>query len=392
MTNAIVDTGASAARACQQQLIDWLCHKAYPIWAHVGIDSGNGGFQERISQDGTAVIEPRRARVQPRQIYAYARARHLGWQGDSHRIVERAMGFFLTHYRRADGLYRTLVATDGSPLDNSVALYDQAFALLGIAAARQLLGPDPALDEAGDSLFEALFSHLKRVGGGFYSGLPERFPLLSNPHMHLFESALAWRAISSNPQWRTLTDELGELALAHFVDPVSGALRETFDEAWSPVAGIEGRRVEPGHQFEWAWLLLRWHPENDSAARRVALRLIDIGEQHGVRGGLAIDALLDDFSVHDGNARLWPQTERLKASAFAASLTGDPRYWRSAVAAAQGLLRYFDTPTAGLWYDRISSAGVITDAPAPASSFYHIVASIDALTDALKDSPRTAPA
>ncbi len=309
---------AAAARACQQQLIEWLLHKAYPIWAHLGVDAGNGGFQERLSQDGTPLIEPRRARVQPRQIYAFARAPHLGWHGDAHRIVERATGFFLTHYRRADGLYRTLVAPDGSPLDNSVTLYDQAFALLGIASARALLGADPALEESGNSLFEALFSHLRRVGHGFYSGLPERLPLLSNPHMHLFESALAWREISNNPQWRTLTDELGALALAHFVDPVSGALRETFDEAWAPVAGIEGRRVEPGHQFEWAWLLLRWHPENGSLARHAALRLIDIAEQHGIRDGLAIDALLDDFSGHDAKARLWPQTERLKAAAFAA--------------------------------------------------------------------------
>jgi mannose/cellobiose epimerase-like protein (N-acyl-D-glucosamine 2-epimerase family) len=210
--------------------------------------------------------------------------------------------------------------------------------------------------------------------------------------MHLFESALAWREISNNPQWRTLTDELGALALAHFVDPVSGAVRETYDEAWSPVPGIDGRRVEPGHQFEWAWLLLRWHPENDSPARRAALRMIDIAEQHGIRDGLVIEALLDDFSVHDANARLWPQTERLKALSFAASLTGEPRYWLSAIAAAHGLMRYFQTPTAGLWYDRIGSTGVLHDAPAPASSFYHIVTAIDVLTDAVKDSDRTAPA
>jgi mannose/cellobiose epimerase-like protein (N-acyl-D-glucosamine 2-epimerase family) len=391
MTRAVPDTGAIGARACQQQLIDWLRHKAYPIWAQMGVDAGNGGFQERLSQGGTPLLEPRRARVQPRQIYAFAHAPHLGWHGDAHRIVERAMGFFLTHYRRPDGLYRTLVAPDGSPLDNSVLLYDQAFALLGIAAARRLLGADPALEEAGDSLFDALFSHLKRVGHGFYSGLPERFPLLSNPHMHLFESALAWCEISNDPQWRTLADELGELALRNLIDPVTGIVRETYDEAWVPVSGLEGRRVEPGHQYEWAWLLLRWHPENDSPARRAALRMIDIAEQYGVRNGLALDALLDDFSVHDANARLWPQTERLKAAAFAASLTGEPRYWESAISAARTLQRYFETPTAGLWYDRISSDGVLNDVPAPASSFYHIVTAIDVLTAALKESERTAP-
>lgn len=372
----------SDARGCQQRLNQWLLQSAYPLWGRLGVDRGNGGFYERIAQDGTALDEPRRARVQPRQVYAFAQAPALGWHGNAREIVESGTAFFLKHYRRDDGLYRTLIAPNGTVLDNAAVLYDQAFALLGFAAARRLLGPDPALDDAATDLFDTLYSELKRVGPGFYSGLPQRFPLLSNPHMHLFEAALAWCEISAEPAWRTLANELGELALTRFIDPVSGALRETFDESWSPAPGIDGRRVEPGHQFEWAWLLLRWHPENDSVARRAALRLIDIGET-GVRRGMAIDALLDDLTPLDAAARLWPQTERLKAAALAASVTGDARYWVSAAAAAKGLLRYCDTPMAGLWYDRMSAEGVLHNGPAPASSFYHIVASAVALTQAL---------
>jgi mannose/cellobiose epimerase-like protein (N-acyl-D-glucosamine 2-epimerase family) len=378
-------TATPDARGCQQRLNAWLLHSAYPLWARQGVDHDNGGFYERIALDGTSLDDPRRARVQPRQIYAFAQAPALGWHGNARGIVEAGTAFFLKHYRRDDGLYRTLIAPDGSVLDNSVVLYDQAFALLGFAAARRLLGPDPALDDAATDLFDTLYSQLKRVGPGFYSGLPVRFPLLSNPHMHLFEAALAWCDISTEPGWQTLANELGELALARFIDPVSGALRESFDEAWAPLPGIEGRRVEPGHQFEWAWLLLRWHPENDSVARRAALRLIDIGEQAGVRRGVAIDALLDDLTPLDAGARLWPQTERLKASALAASITGDARYWGSAAAAANGLLRYFDTPTAGLWHDRLSAEGIFHSGPAPASSFYHIVASAVTLTEAVRE-------
>ncbi len=72
------------------------------------------------------------------------------------------------------------------------------------------------------------------------------------------------------------------------------------------------------------------------ARARAALKLIDIGEQHGVRNGLAINSLLDDFSPHDAGARLWPQTERLKAAALAARLTGEARYFTMAVAPAEG--------------------------------------------------------
>src|ERR1700691_4228668 len=86
------------------------------------------------------------------------------WLGQGAHVGRARSRVFLKHYRRADGLYRTLVAPDGSPIDNSALLYDQAFALLGIASARRLLGPDPALDEAGTELVEALYSQLKRVG------------------------------------------------------------------------------------------------------------------------------------------------------------------------------------------------------------------------------------
>lgn len=385
-TDLVIDSTSAAARDCQQRLQQWLLQSAYPLWSRLGVDRSNGGFYERIAQDGSSLDEPRRARVQPRQVYAFAQAPALGWHGNAQEIVERGTAFFAKHYRRDDGLYRTLVSPNGTVLDNSTVLYDQAFALLGFAAARRLLGSDPALDDLAAELFDALYSNLKRVGPGFYSGLPQRFPLLSNPHMHLFEAALAWCETSTEPDWQTLADELGELALTRFIDPVSGALRETFDEAWSPAPGIEGRRVEPGHQFEWAWLLLRWRPQNDGAPRRAALRLIDIAENAGVSRGMAIDALLDDLTPLEASARLWPQTERLKAAALAGSVTGDSRHWVNAVAAAKGLLRYFDTPIAGLWYDRISAERALQIGPAPASSFYHIVASVVTLTQALKDS------
>ena len=63
-----------------------------------------------------------------------------------------------------------------------------------------------------------------------------------------------------------------------------------------------------------------------------------------------------------------------------------------AVQAAQGLRRYLATDVPGLWYDRLKPDGQFVQQSAPASSFYHIVAAIDVLTDSLKDSERTAPA
>ena len=357
------------------QLCSWLCDAAYPVWSTRGVDPA-GGFHERLGMDGKPLAEPRRSRVNPRQAYCFAMAHSLGWRGDTAALVKHGLDYWMAKYRRPDGLYRTLVNADGSIRDDRALLYDQAFGLLAFNVSS--VG-DMCAHCEGQSfeLLNLVLSHMKRQDAGFESGVPASLPLQSNPHMHLFEAALAGCEVSSeNSVWKPLADEIAELALTKFIDPVSGALREFFDAGWNPAPGIDGRIVEPGHQFEWAWLLLRWGGARNARARAAALKLIDIGERHGVRNGLATNSLLDDFSPHDAGARLWPQTERLKAAAIAARLTGEAKYFAMTVSAADGLMRYLDTPIPGLWHDRIDAEGRVADEPAPASSFYHLVAAV----------------
>jgi mannose-6-phosphate isomerase len=294
--------------------------------------------------------------------------------------VNHGLDYWFARYRRPDGLFRTLVAADGSPLDERALLYDQAFGLLALNVSA--VGDVRAEREhQANELHDLVFKHMKREGVGFETGVPATLPLQSNPHMHMFEAALAGCEVCSESSlWKPIADEIAGLAMSKFIDRDSGALREFFDTDWNPAPGIEGRIVEPGHQFEWAWLLLRWGGERQGQsaahARAAALRLIDIGEGHGVRNGLAINSLLDDFSPHDAGARLWPQTERLKAAALAAPLTGEARYFTMAANAADGLMRYLDCPIPGMWRDRIDAHGKVVDEPAPASSFYHLVAAV----------------
>ena len=48
-----------------------------------------------------------------------------------------------------------------------------------------------------------------------------------------------------------------DLCIEKFIDPASGALREFFAADWSPALGVEGQ-IQPGHHYEWAFLLDRW--------------------------------------------------------------------------------------------------------------------------------------
>jgi mannose/cellobiose epimerase-like protein (N-acyl-D-glucosamine 2-epimerase family) len=365
--------------ALRTRLVTWLADAAYPLWARHGIDPENGGFIETLAQNAAGLPHPRRARVHPRQIYAFAQAPGFGWKGDVRSILQRGTDFFVTHYRRPDGLFRTLAGVDGTPLDDRAFLYDQAFALLGYAAAATALDARGEFEKRAIELRGAIESRFRADNGAFRSNENPHGLFESNPHMHLLEACLAWTETGSDPGWSDWARQIADLATHRFIRRGTGSLGESFTADWRPAPGVAGRIVEPGHQFEWAWLLLRSENRHPGPLRETALRLIAIGEQSGVHNQVAVNALLDDFSVHDANARFWPQTERLKAALLAARLTDDTRYWVMAAAAAATLLPYLHTPVPGLWFDVQLPSGELVNSPAPASTFYHLVGAIMAL-------------
>ena len=254
--------------------------------------------------------------------------------------------------------------------------------LLALAESQRVMGAQPELVSEAIQLRDALYSHLKRPGQGFSSQAADAVPLLANPHMHLLEAALAWMQISEDCIWRSLADELVDLALTRLIDPQTGAIRERFAADWSQLGPSAGPVVEPGHLFEWAWLLLRWSNSSPPAASRAAERLIEIGETYGVHAGVVITALHEDLTVSDGSARLWPQTERLKAAVSLAKRSPDSPSWSAAASAAAALSRFLTTRTPGLWHDWRAADGHFPPARAPASSFYHIVCAIAELSTA----------
>ena len=367
----------------RNRLVNWLTDAAYPMWATNGIDPLNGGFIETIGQNGAGLAHPRRARVHPRQIYSFAQAPVLGWGGDARRVLRRGMEYFSKYYRRSDGLFRTLAAVDGASLDDKAVLYDQAFALLGYSVAGVGLEARDEFEQRALELRTAIDATFRDGSGAFRSHEAGDGPIESNPHMHLLEACLAWTEVGTDSGWREWAHQLLDLAMRHFIRADSGALGEFFTADLKPAPGTPGRIIEPGHQFEWAWLLLRSEALHSGPLRQAALKLMDIGENAGVHNQVAINALLDDFSVHDPNARFWPQTERLKAALFAAQASGEEKYWVIAAAAAASFLPYLKTPVAGLWLDVQLPSGELVDSPAPASTFYHLVGAIVALDNTL---------
>ena len=366
-------------------LLDWLADDALPLWWREGADHVGGGFHESLGEDGKPTGQNRRARVIGRQIYVYATAAEAGLAGPWREAAAHGLDFMAARFLRPDGLIRATLTPDGAPLDDSVILYDQAFCLFALAAAAGIGLDAEHQARAAEQLHDQLLADWRNPSGGFVER--DAHPYQANAHMHLFEASLAWESVMGNDprakRWTAQADAIGELALTRFIDPATGALREFFDDQWQPASGVDGRLVEPGHLFEWAWLLMRWaklRGREDAAA--AARRMHSLGVAYGVDPvrGVAIDAISTDLAVVSDRARLWPQTERIKASAIlgqhAETAAERAACADEVAAAARGLWLYLQTPVRGSWRDKLNADGTFVAEPAPASSLYHIACAI----------------
>ncbi len=291
--------------------------------------------------------------------------------------MDHALRYLSERFERADGLFRASVRVDGTAAQETAYLYDQDFVLLAQATAARA-APDLAddLSRRARALANTVRTVFGLADGGFRAG--EGTPAyLLDPVMHLFEAALAWIEVDADPFWRALADDIGVFFLERLLDPNLGSVREEFGADWRPAPGHAGQVLRPGHHFEWAWLLKRWasgrpRPEADIAAEALYAAATRGVDPHS---GLVVDTLLADLTVDAASSRLWPQTERLKAAILLGKDT-------DALSAACALEGYFTTPIAGLWRDTPAFIAGVDPAPALASSFYHIVGAITALSPA----------
>jgi mannose/cellobiose epimerase-like protein (N-acyl-D-glucosamine 2-epimerase family) len=355
----------------------WLFDIALPLWWDVGADRVRGGFHEAIALDGKPLEKPHRARSIARQAFSYCETGRLGWHGPWREAAGHALDFLGKHFINTDGSVVSVVDLDGKVIDPTFDLYDQAFALFAFASGHRVFGETAPWRRHAVTLRALLEREIAHPQGGFREDREGSLPQRANPHMHLLEAALAWLAIADDPGWRRMADNIATLCLERFIDPASGALRENFTADWSPAPGITGQVCEPGHHYEWAFLLDSWAKLTGRKAPVEVNRLIAFADAHGLddKRGVTVGVLLTDGSLHDPVARLWAQAERARVYA----IEHRPADERRIAAAIRSLRRFLATPTPGTWYDQLGSDDRFVNEPARATSLYHIIGAVSAL-------------
>jgi mannose/cellobiose epimerase-like protein (N-acyl-D-glucosamine 2-epimerase family) len=364
----------SEAASEAEALRRWLFEAALPLWWEIGADRAGGGFHEQIGLDGKPIALPHRARSIARQAISYCEAGRLGWNGPWEAAARHALDYLRLHFTTEDATVVSVVGLDGTVRDATIELYNQAFALLAYAYAHRCFAGRWRNEAV--ALRATLAHRHADPAGGFRE--PAGGAPCANPHMHLFEAALAWMAIDDAPEWRTMADDLAALCLRRLIEPATGALHEFFNADWSPAPGVSGRIAEPGHQYEWAFLLDRWAKLTGRERPPAVARLIGFADACGVDRlrNVAINAVLVDGREHDPVARLWAQAERIRAYLIERRAGDDARL----AAAIKGLRRFFQTPIPGLWFDRLTAENRFIDEPARATSLYHVVGAVAELT------------
>jgi len=288
----------------------------------------------------------------------------------------------LSRYPRPDGLFRSTLDT----ADESIDLYDQAFVLFALAHAYEAEGRPRELLDTAQALLRQIEATLAIGAGGYYDGLPHQPVLKSNPLMHLLEALLAWVAAGLDGNFRAAALALCKLAVTRLIHPddrANRAIGELFTAGWAPRGAPQERAYEPGHQFEWAYLLLQAEGLLGINARSEAIALENFGRSFGIdsQRQVALFAVDEAGKPTDRRARLWAQTERLRTSLlFATQGLGDTASCRDAVAGSfSGLMRFLATDLPGLWHEWQREDGAFDIAPSPASSLYHLMTGLEGL-------------
>jgi mannose/cellobiose epimerase-like protein (N-acyl-D-glucosamine 2-epimerase family) len=359
----------------------WLRDDAWPLWLEHGVDWKRRAFHEHLDLTSLQCrAEFRRLRVAARQTYVFSKAASYGVPRAREAAV-LGLDFLRGPARLPEGGFAWRFDLDNRPIDRTRDLYDHAFVLLAFAAAAPIVGAESLRAEAIE-----LVDHIRRnfahPAGGYEESIPPAMPRRQNPHMHLFEALLEAHDAFGDEVFFARAQELADVFLNRFFQAGEAALPEYFDAALMPKRDAGRFLVEPGHHYEWVWLL-DWYVRAAAAMGKPAspgLRsasdaLLGFADRFATDPdtGLVVNGLWSDGAVQDAGHRLWPQTERLKAEARRKVAAAD-----CLARALAALGRHLEGVRPGLWIERIEAGGKAGADPAPATSLYHLTA---ALTD-----------
>ncbi len=361
-----------------------------PKW-HEAFRDPRGGFYERLGKGFKPVLTGQRRLVaQCRQLSIYAHASlndNKGFKPDLKKQFEFIMD---RYYDNATGLWHFALDDDGQVVDKTCDLYALAFVIFACSHYYRATGDERAEETAGNvlRLIDARFA----MPLGLAEALgPDSKPLprvrRQNPHMHLLEACLFAQETWGGRNFEAMADEMVSLFQSVFFDSRRGTLTEFFTDDLKPHPEM-GDHLEPGHYFEWVWLLKK-HGAMKGAANLhdpFCLQLLVWANEHGwdeQYGGI-YDIVSSSGYVISGTKRIWPFCEALKANALMLEAAPNRQDIKDRVTKMVGVFESKYMQERGFWTESLNRDLTPAADFMPATTPYHVYFGITETWDVMQ--------
>ncbi|WP_447651982.1 AGE family epimerase/isomerase [Pseudomonas abietaniphila] len=251
----------------------------------------------------------------------------------------------------------------GAPLDRRKDLYTHAFIIFACAHYWAKVR-EPLVESVLNAALHVVAEQFADGDGLYESVLDEDWSSfgagpLQNPLMHLAEAFLATLEVREDAQTLAALDALAEAMQRRFVDIEHGVMLE------KPLDAVDNWS-EPGHQFEWFYLLESSEHLRGTPLHRSLTTAFAHAEEQGVDQDTgAVVAMLEvDGSVKDGTQRIWAQAEYLRA------LTLRPDSEALLARQLNALQQRFLHPAG--WNECLDSQGQVSRSDMPSTTPYHL--------------------
>ncbi|MFI4920158.1 MAG: AGE family epimerase/isomerase [Gammaproteobacteria bacterium] len=325
-----------------------------------------GGFYHYFKDDGTVYDASHRHLVSStRFVFNYSMASREFGKPEYLDAMVHGIRYLRDVHRDASSGGYAWTLRDGKPEDRTNHCYGLAFVLLAYASAYKAGMSEAAVwMEEVWNLLEACFWDAE---AGLYRDEASPDWVFSayrgqNANMHMCEAMLAAYEATGAARYLDRAYTLADHMTRRQAEKAGGLVWEHYDLHWEPDWDYNRDDpkhlfrpwgFQPGHQTEWAKLLLileRHRPEAWllPTARQLfdtaLLRAWD-GEHGGICYGFAPDG-----SVCDGDKYFWVQAESLAAAALLALRSGEAKYWEWYQRIWAYSWQYFVDHRYGAWY------------------------------------------
>ena len=302
-----------------------------------------GGFFHYFKDDGCVYDRSHRHLVSStRFVFNYAMALREFGNAEYRDAASHGLRYLRDVHRDAATGGYAWTLRDGKPEDRTNHCYGLAFVLLAYATAYKagIAETRTWMDETWDLLEE----HFWDAAFGLYRDEADaqwRFSNYrgQNANMHMCEAMLAAFEATGETRYLERALALADNMTRRQAKLANGLVWEHYDTQWQvdweyhkddPKHLFRPWGFQPGHQTEWAKLLLILdRHRNVDWLVPTAKHLFDAALAHSwdeARGGMYY-GFAPDYSICDDDKYFWVQAESLAAAALLAKRTGEEKYW-----------------------------------------------------------------